>query len=191
MLGGCAKPRNPSPMVELQPGRYEPAFAAAKQVLIDARFDLDRVDARAGVITTTAKPTSGLATPWDGEQSSLGQEVEDLLNRQFRRVRITFEPQAAEAATAPTPPHQDAAVPDMRLQAGALLCTISVSVERLRRPGWRLETSSVRQSSFYYDPEWGNRAIWPQYTVPFAQDHRLATRLAGRIRRSLEQQTPP
>ncbi len=173
LVGGCASSRE-GPTVEVPPGRYGAAFAAAKESLARFRFELDRVDARAGVISTKPKATSGLATPWDTEQSSPGQELEDLLNRQYRRVRITFEPDEG------VPPSDD-----VRLLEGPLVCTVTVSVERLRRPGWRIETTSTRLSSTYLDPEWQAQGMWPAYTVPFAQDHRLAARLAAAIERAL------
>jgi hypothetical protein len=172
LLGGCASSRE-GPAVDVSPGQYGAAFAAAKESLAHFRFELDRVDARAGVISTKSKATSGLATPWDTEQSSLGQEVEDLLNRQYRRVRITFEPE------------EGVLVDDVRLLEGPLVCTVTVSVERLRRPGWRIETTSSRLSSTYLDPEWQTRGMWPTYTVPFAQDHRLAARLAAAIEKRM------
>lgn len=184
VLGACASPRDRSTALEVPSGGYAPAFEAAKQVLIDARFELDRVDARSGVITTRPKETSGLATPWDTEQSSFGQELEDLLNRQYRRVRLTFEP-ATPAGPAPPAP-TDEPGPDLRDHQGPITAIATVSLERLHRPGWRIETTSIRQSSTYYNPEWGIDGIWPQYTVPFAQDHRLAARLTQRIRKRME-----
>ncbi len=168
-LGGCAStPDEPAEFV-IEPGGYGAAFAAAKEALIDARFELDRVDALAGVITTHPKPTSGFATPWDGEQSDLSQEWEDLINRQLRRVRVTFDSDAPPSA-------------DRREAAGPMTGRVEVTIDRLRRPGWRIESSSIRFSSFAYDPDLAGRQMWPNYKVAYSQDSELARRLASDVR---------
>ncbi|MFM9995808.1 MAG: hypothetical protein ACKVU4_08410 [Phycisphaerales bacterium] len=178
VLPGCSGARGTGPAFDVPAAEFAAAFAAAKGALVDASFELDRVDARAGVITTVPKPTSGLATPWDGEQSSLGQEFEDLLNRHYRRVRVTFEPAGAEGAGGAVPA-------DLRAGGVATRCTVSVTIDRIRRPGWRVETSSIRLSSTSLDPEIVQRGMSPQYAVPMARDDRLARRLASSIERAL------
>lgn len=175
LFGGCAARRDTGPAFDVPAAEYAGAFAAAKDALISARFELDRVDARAGVITTKPKPTSGLATPWDSEQTSLGQEFEDLLNRHYRRARVTFEP--ADAGALPA---------DLRDSGLPTRCTVAVTIDRVRRPGWRVETTSIRLSSTSFDPEVGQRGMWPQYAVPIARDDRLARRLAVAIRGSID-----
>jgi hypothetical protein len=171
LLAGCAAPRPEEAFFAIEPGRYADAFAAAKDVLASCRFELERVDARAGVLTTRAKPTSGLATPWDEEQTSFLMEWEDLLNRQLRRVRVTFRP----ALPAPEPP------PDLRLFDGPIAATVEVVIDRRRRPGWRVESTSIRLSSFTRDPALVDRGLWPTYDVPFTQDDRFAAVLGRRI----------
>ncbi|HRJ50427.1 MAG TPA: hypothetical protein PKU91_07830, partial [Phycisphaerales bacterium] len=89
-LTGCA--RSGSPTVQIPAGSYSQAFEATRASLRDFDFSLDRVDAASGVITTATKASSGLATPWDPEQSGLDQEWEDFINRQRRFVRVTFVP---------------------------------------------------------------------------------------------------
>ena len=173
---GCASSDPSPPRFDVPAGRYSDAFEAARDVLAAERFELERVDAGAGVLSTTAKPTSGLATPWDGEQSTTRQEFEDLGNRQQRRVRVTFEPEPA----GPEIPS------DLRQSGSALVGRVEVTVERIRRTQWRLETTAVRFSSFAVDPELQSRGMWPQYTVAVAQDPLLAGRLAEEIRRRLE-----
>ena len=102
---------------------------AAREVLMEYRFALDRVDARRGVVTTHPKRTAGLATPWDREQSGLDQEWEDLFNEQRRVVRVEFDRD---------PDSGDGAITGARVQ---------VEILRTRRPGWRVEAESVRLSS--------------------------------------------
>jgi hypothetical protein len=182
-LGGCASPRADQP-VELvfAPGRYLAAFDAGRASLIDLGFELERVDARLGIIVTRAKGTAGLASPWDREQSSLGQECEDLVNRHYRRATITFRIPDTPEHTPPLPqtmPGQDP--PDLREIAAPVVARVEVSVERLRRPGWRLQPTLMRMSSQTMDPDLRPRGMWPQYTVPFTQDVLLAQRIAARI----------
>jgi hypothetical protein len=177
ILPGCASPKGP-PELTLTTAQYPAAFEAAKDTLTSYRFELDRVDAAAGIITTKPKPSAGFATPWDEEQSGLNQELEDFLNDQLRRVRITFETAVAAGAGDPAP--------DLRTDPGPITGRIEVIVDRVRRAGWRLETTSMRYSSFTRDPALVERGMWPTYTVPLSQDPELAARLADGIRRRLE-----
>lgn len=176
VLAGCAAPRLRSPEFHVAPGQYAAAFEAARDTLVAARFEIERVDAAGGVITTNAKTTAGLATPWDTEQSTLTQEWEDFVNDQQRRVRITFEPR--------TPPAGDGPI-DLRTVDGPMIGRIEVVVDRIRRPNWRLEPTSMRFSSFAQDPALAGRGMAPRYEVPFTQDPLLAARFAEQIRTRL------
>jgi hypothetical protein len=169
-IGGCAVAPRASSEVRVPTGGYAAAFDAARETLLARRFELERVDARAGVITTRPKSSSGLATPWDTEQSTLTQEVEDLFNRQQRHIRITFEP----AAPGETPD-------DLRTVSGALTARVEVVIERLHRPGWQIEPAAVRFSSYTRDPALASRGLWPAYAVPFAQDPALAAAIEADI----------
>lgn len=175
LIAGCSSAIKRDSKVKVGGGRYSAAFDAARESLIARRFELDRVDARAGVITTKPKSTSGVATPWDTEQSNFDQEVEDLFNRQQRLVRITFEPVGA----GDSPPE------DLRTVPGDLTARVEVVVERLHRPGWQIQPESVRFSSTAQDPAMGPRGMWPTYAVPFSQDPDFASRLAAEIERRL------
>lgn len=174
IVGGCARVRGTGEF-QIDGTQYAAAFDAARQSLIGRRFILERVDARAGVITTLPKNTAGAATPWDGEQSTLDQEVEDLLNAQQRRVRITFEVVGSES----TPPE------DFRTASGSLTARIEVAVSRNHVSGWRIEPTSVRFSSLAEDPALTERGMFPTYPVPFSQDPKLAARIAREIEERL------
>lgn len=179
LAGGCANTDGPGGFT-VPDGGYAAAFDAARTSLIDRRFDLERVDARAGVITTKTKSTAGLATPWDTEQSSLDQEVEDLLNGQQRRVRITFEPLATEGGFLPSE--------DIREFKGPLSARVEVVIERIHRSGWQIQTTAVRFSDLTRDPELSDRGMWPTYAVPFSQDPKLASRIAIEIEKKTTRQ---
>lgn len=170
-LGGCSAPTT-SPGLTVPEGRYADAFDAARDVLRDQRFELDRVDARLGVLTTRVKPTDGMASPWDTEQTTLRQEWEDFANQQGRRVRIAFTPAGGKPG-------------DLISYAGPVDIKVSVALVRTERPGWRPSTSSIRSSSFAIDPEQESQGLTPSYEVVAGEDDPLARRLAAKIRERL------
>jgi hypothetical protein len=174
VAGGCASSKVRSPQFDVAAGKYADAFEASRDVLAAGRFELDRVDGAAGVISTLPKPTSGLATPWDDEQSSFRQEIEDAGNRQQRRVRITFEPASGAPATG-----------DLRELSAPLVGRVEVTVDRVRRTEWRLETTAIRFSSFAADPALQARGMYPQFIVAVSQDPELAGRIAEQINKKL------
>lgn len=188
---GCAAPPTTTDL-RIPPGRYALAFDAARHVLRDHRFDLNRVDGQAGVISTYVKSSAGLLSPWDSEQSSPGQEVEDLLNYQQRRVRVTFEP-AEPPAPAPAvpgvarPEGTDGPERDMPALARSAetIMRIRVTVERIHRPTWRPDPSSVNLSTRSNDPDLTRRGLRPSYAVPVADDRALAARLVEDVRRRM------
>jgi hypothetical protein len=65
VLGGCATkpPAGPNPAT-VQTGEFEAIFVAAREVLRKRYFEEDRVDRRAGVITTLPSTAGGLAEFW-------------------------------------------------------------------------------------------------------------------------------
>ncbi|MEA5557629.1 hypothetical protein [Nodularia spumigena] len=198
-LGGCASVKETSRTVEVGAGDYASAFDATREVLRSYRFTLERVDARSGVITTEARFSSGLATFWDPVQSDAGQEVMETLNYEGRRARVLFSrpgggdvvgagvgegtPEAlrdqgvmADGSVRPTLDE------DLRGEAGPLVMKIDVIVERVQRPGRRLETSSLSRSTFTMDPALGERGMSPTYSVARTRDDKLAARLAAEVR---------
>ena len=136
---------------------YQEAFNAARELLRENRFAIDRVDARRGVITTHPKRTAGFATIWDGEQSTVRQEWEDMFNEQQRVVRVQFDPQSTEGVQA----------------------LVSVELYRTHRPGWRVETESMRLSTHArFRDELGN--LEPaSFSEPIGLDELLAERLVA------------
>jgi hypothetical protein len=182
-LSGCAVPGSTAPTTfVIAPGHYSAAFDAAIESLIDLGFELERVDARHGIITTAAKSSAGLASPWHRHQSTFGQEVEDLLNRQVRRAIVTFEISGEPQHAPPAPQTVPGPSPlDLREADGPMVATVEVVLERLRFPGMRLEPSVMRLSSRAQDPQLRRAGMWPQYAVAFSQDPLLAQRIGARI----------
>lgn len=135
---------------------------AVRDTLMDYRFGLDRIDAQRGVITTHPKRTAGLASPWDLEQSSIGQEFEDLVNEQRRVVRVEFEPSVDEAPT----------VDSLR---------VTVELLRTHRPYWRVQSESIRMSTHARSRDAQGRAEPGHSTEIIGLDGQLAQRIAGAI----------
>lgn len=189
LLPGCAGPDAAPAEMELAADRYDAAFDAAREVLRDYRFEIDRVDARAGVISTRPKPTAGLATPWDREQQSLRQEWEDFANQQQRVVRIVFEPASARVARERGPVPQAAPGPpraDLRTLDEPLSLRIEAVVERINRPHHRVETEALGASSFATEPALRERGMQPTYAVARDRDRAFEAALLRAIERRLE-----
>lgn len=183
-LTGCASSEN-SPEFEFPADRYSDAFVAVREVLRDYRFQVGRVDAAAGVITTKPKATAGLATPWDPEQTTFEQELDDFANDQQRWVRVTFEPRNPGPTEPPTTGLAGGPVGDLRDAGGPLLGRVMVFIDRVQRPGWRLNPKAIGTSSVTIDPALAARSMAPTYTVTITQDPLLAARMGEAIRKKL------
>jgi hypothetical protein len=173
LIVGCTQAKRDQP-IAVAPAEYPAAFEAAKRVLLDFRFELDRVDYRAGIITTRRKDTSGLATPWDAEQTSFNDEVSDLLNRQARLIEITFVPASALE-------------PSGSVAESTSPLTVRIDVTKLRErwPGRRIEPKAVRFSTFTRDTDLASRGLWPRFQAPYEGDEPLAQRFEARLAEQL------
>lgn len=178
-LCGCT-PAQIDPTFEAPKGQYASAFDAAVETLRDLRFPIDRVDAAAGVITTSSKQSSGLASPWDLEQSTPTQEVEDLLALHTRHVRITFESAAPLSGANAN-----------EFNAGPVRGRVEAVVDRRYVRGWRLSSAAVLQSDFTTDTVAASRGQPQQFDAPLSRDERLEARLASRIRQRLGRTSDP
>jgi len=189
-VSGCtSKPR--AAQIDIAAGRYGEAFDATQETLRRAGFTLERVDARAGVMTTRPKSSAGLAEPWERDDSRFGQRVESLLHHQRRRVIVTFEP--AGATEEGQPARREAfeeGVGDLRAHEGPLTVRMEVRVDRIGRPGLQVPTTSVRLRNQSVDPlgEGADRANIVVEEVDV--DPWLAGRLARKLARRLEGSIP-
>lgn len=75
---------------------------------------------------------------------------------------------------------------DLREASEPLVMKVEVVVDRVVRPGRRIETSSIRHSSVTIDPTLYPRGMMPTYTVARERDDRFAARLAAEIHRAIE-----
>jgi predicted nucleic acid-binding Zn-ribbon protein len=179
VLGGCS-PAGPR-VFTFEASSYPAVFDAAREEIRGARFELNRVDARNGVISTELKETGGLATPRDFEQQSLGQEWQDLLNDQLREVRVWFRPVGEEPAREADEVDPGADLRAMASGGGEIEATVEVILHRRRQPGWQVETESIRRSGKYTTPEFGRRQMYAGSTTPIRRDDDFARELARRI----------
>lgn len=179
MLTGCTVPRDATGAFVIQPDQYVEAFDTTRTLLRDCRFVPDRVDARAGVITTDPKHSAGVATPWDLEQSSPVDELADLGNYHSRRVRVTFIPVKPEGDTSADP--LGAPIADVRQSSSPIEVRVQVFVDRTRIPGWRLNATGIWLSTNYRDASMLARGLEPRYTQPIRRDDDFAKRLAHMI----------
>jgi len=192
-LSGCA---TQSPDISIPAAEYSDSFTAARDVLHSYRFTLDRIDARAGVLTTRPSASAGFFTPWSQQESTLSQEWEDTIHNQQRRVEIVFSPALPAATTTPDPSTSSAANPvtrepdlapnQAREHASDLLeaprdtnARVVVIVERIYQFGWRPNTKSTVLMSLTEDtqPEVPSRV-----EVDISDDPALAGRIASEIR---------
>ncbi|MBL0920811.1 MAG: hypothetical protein IBJ10_01645 [Phycisphaerales bacterium] len=175
-IASCAAP-NRSTSFEAAPGEYARAFEAAKAELREAGFELDRVDARAGVITTRPSASAGFFTPWTTHEQTLGAEWDGTMNAERRIVTIHFSgagaPVGASAGSSP----------DLREAGGSTVAEVHVEVRRLYRPGRTPESAAVRLTTQFRDPEWEAAGLQPAVVGPYGSDPDLARALASRIAR--------
>lgn len=145
---------------------FEQAFDAARKVLSSHGFELERVDAVNGVISTAPKSSAGLATPWDLDQTTFKQEMDDFLNYQERRVRIEFA--------------RDAHLPDSKWVGN-----VTVNMYRHQTPGSRVPSKSATLWTATRDPLKDQQGLGLYYKVPTKRDTKLERRLAEEIETSL------
>ncbi|MGQ0628690.1 MAG: hypothetical protein ACT4PL_11390 [Phycisphaerales bacterium] len=171
--GGCAS-RGGSAL-EVAPGDYAAAFEAARAVLRENSFAIERQDARAGVISTRPRSAGGIATPWDGQQSTTRAEIEDTMHRQARAVTVRFR-RAGSGGRAGLDPDDD-----LLETPSPVVLTVTVDLLRRQRPGWRVEPTAINLSSYSSDPALAAAGLEPTYDTVIDQDDLLAGRILRRI----------
>jgi hypothetical protein len=178
-LAGCRAPTADRSFV-VPASRYAEAFDAARDELRRAGYTLERLDAANGEILTEPRTVAGLATPFEAESTSAGQVWQDTLNAQPRTVRVRFRDADSDAGAPPSPPPAD----------GFVEAEVEVVLWRIRRPGWRLETESIIESSLWRDPLWPERGVRPGMMVPLRRDDALAAKLTHRIASRVQPEGP-
>lgn len=169
---------------------YAQAFATARGELKRRRFEVERVDASAGIILSQPKTGAGLLAPWTlAPGARIG---EDTLNAQSRIVEVRFE--AAESIVrAPIGVRAALAEPPAETSPANAAETVVVSVRVLitRRvsPTRRLDSSAIRYSLDAFDPSLFQRGLATSFEAPMDLDERAASQLARSIQRRLSERT--
>ena len=165
---------------------YARAFETASDELTRRRFEIERVDARSGVIVTQPKTGAGLLAPWTLAPGA--RIAEDTLNAQSRIIEVRFE--AAESAIqAPRGVRAPLANPQPLLPPGQAAETVIVSVRvlilRQVSPNRRLEPSGIRYSLDSNNPALSRRGLGTRFDAPKDLDERAATQIARSIQNRL------
>lgn len=163
-MTGCRSPRGADVYAGVTSGvapAYPLAFERAKDRLRELGFELDRIDARAGVITTRPRIGSGLATPWVPTEHG----VSDLAHRNRRVATVRF-------AAANGPPAED-----LRDHAGAVDVECSVEVQRVYVPGRRPSPTSVRLGGSWRDTALPSVDNQTRYATIVDTDEEMAHRI--------------
>lgn len=144
---------------------YVDVFEHAREVLASYRFGVNRVDGARGVLTTFPKRTVGIASPWDQEQVTIGQEWEDFANQQERVIRIEFD-------------QGDTTDID---GDGMVRGRVEVIVSRVHRPHWRIEAESVRLSTHARSRDELGRVEAGEFREVIGRDDAFARKIAQAI----------
>lgn len=183
LLGGCAK-QTPGPSsFRIPSAEYEAYFDAARDALRDHQFELERVDARSGVITTLPVAAAGWATPWIDHASTSGQATNDLLHRNRRIATVRFAKVSPDTNLAR---RIDPVSEDLRTFEGTIEVSVGVTLEEVYRPGRRTSATSIRLTSFTEDPRDETLNAQQLRTRTVGTDSALAERLAQAVRRLAE-----
>lgn len=162
-VASCAS-RPAATELRVTAAEYPRAFQAAKDVLRDASFELDRVDASAGIITTAPRPWAGFMTPWVPHATGGRSALEGFAQNERRVARVRFEP--SDQANA---------------ESSDRIARVDVEVEHVERPGRRVSVASARLTSQWTDPRLLNQGLQPSYAYPAAADPDLAARLLREV----------
>jgi hypothetical protein len=168
---------DPSSELRIDASQYAAAFEAAREAILDARFEIERVDAYAGVITS--RPGSQAINTLD-----------DAISRQEKVVTITFVPILGEASAA-SPAGADQAGALARGEVGVaelgvpMTMRTSVEVRRIQTPGWRPSSSSVIATTRTIDPALEQRGLMPRNTSRLRDDPETAKELTRNISRRM------
>lgn len=179
LLTGCRAPEGPRSFT-FPASDYPAVLDATREKLRAAGYTLERVDAVRGEVLTTPKTSAGFTTPIEPEYNTLGSAWQDTLNNQPRTVRVRFRDAASIERGDARPP----------TATGEIHAEVESVIYRLSRPGWRLETETISESSMSRDPLLIERGVTPNMLVPLRRDDSFSAELAAKVRRRLAKSAP-
>jgi hypothetical protein len=166
-LAGCASGSRRGAEEQADPGAFvvpdgSAAFDAAREVLREMRFELERVDFERGVITTRPKSSAGSLTFWDHRPAGLEEELSDAMHRQERRVRVEL-PAGGAAGTG----------------------RVTVWIDRGVTPGARVSPRVPARLTYARDATAELRGVSGRYATVLTEDaatgRRIARAIASRV----------
>lgn len=155
--------------VRVETEDYAWMFERARDALRDAGFEIERVDAAAGVITTAPMP--GLAAWKSGLLREAG--VARVFHAEGWHA-TTVEARAVFASTG-------SRVEDLRESESALTLRFEVVERREHRPSRRIDTTSVVYASEFSDRGFSRQGMEPSFTVAGRRNHRAEALLSQRV----------
>ncbi|MEM6393522.1 MAG: hypothetical protein AAF797_12165 [Planctomycetota bacterium] len=161
----AATPQTQRAITPVPADQYHATLAAARTVLTDLGYTLDRDDHRFGILTTRPLDAATLAEVWRPDNRSAGLAAESTLSEIRRTVRVTLTP-----LTRSNPPTHFA---------------LAVEVELARKHApLRYLNGSARTVFATLDDlptEWEARGLEPEYWQPVRRDATLEAHLTERI----------
>lgn len=193
-LTGCASSSGPA-MLTIDSARYEKVFDTALEMMRREGMNPVVIDRRGGIIETEPRIAGSILEPWDRNNASYQQAMDNTLSFQRRRARFEFLPGRRSPVRFPTQrpirPREAAGLTaqpvDLTSYEGDIDVLVTVTVERQYRPGQRRNTWSRRlttQSAFVGPDE----NLPPNFWTPVIRDTAFERRLLARIE-ELEKQS--
>lgn len=189
-VGGCSTHMQ-SGIVQISAPRYREAFDAVKQTAHDYHFPLAFIDPRQGIVETETQPAGSILEPWEVDEPSVAQSLENTLMHQRRRVRFEFwpiSPDSAQTAAAPDVLSLSSPSVDLTQTNSPLEIRVFVYMERSDMPGQQRSTWTRSKSSRYTTGDPNDQGI--HWTV-VGQDLAYGDELLTHLRTLLETKPNP
>ncbi len=186
-LTGCASSSGPA-MLTIDSARYEKVFDTALEMMRHQGMNPVVIDRRGGIIETDPRIAGSILEPWDRNNASYHQAMDNTLSLQRRHARFEFMAGRRSPVLFPTQqplrPHEAAGMiaqpVDLTSYDGDIEVHVTVTVERQYRPGRRRNTWSrqlTTQSAFVGPDE----NLPPNFWTPVTRDTAYERRLLAAI----------
>lgn len=173
-MSGCAAPRADQGRFRVEAGGYEDAFSRAREVLIDMGYRLDRVDGRAGVLTTHRRQASLVHPDW------IIVEVRFVPSERYGRL-------PSDTPGTQIDPVSGAAA--VLLGDGAVVGEVTAVRERVYRPRFQPQPVDALRSGRVTDELLVEQLGGRELIVPMERETDVEDRVAGRIAQRLGRQS--
>ncbi len=186
-LTGCASSSGPA-MLTIDSARYEKVFDTALEMMRRQGMNPVVIDRRGGIIETEPRIAGSILEPWDPNNASYQQAMDNTLSLQRRRARFEFMPGRRAPVRFPTEkpirPREPAGLTaqpvDLTSYDGDIDVHVTVTVERQYRPSRRRGTWSRRLTtqSAFLGPD---KNLPPNFWTPITRDTAYERRLLAAL----------